>query len=134
MLADLIYQGKGRIIGTRILNAEKGKVEYSASGEGRFKDISVTEIDTFWSMPSGENTFSGEGQGILTTKDGKEHVTFKGYGIGHKEQSGRTSFRGTNFYKTPSDENLSFLNNMVGVFEFELDELGNSEIKIWEWR
>lgn len=29
---------------------------------------------------------------------------------------------------------LAFLNNMVGVFEYETDEMGNSEGKIWEWK
>jgi hypothetical protein len=27
----------------------------------------------------------------------------------------------------------AFLNNMVGVFEYEVDENGNSGGKIWEW-
>jgi hypothetical protein len=29
---------------------------------------------------------------------------------------------------------LAFLNNMVGVFEYTTDEMGNSEGKIWEWK
>jgi hypothetical protein len=29
---------------------------------------------------------------------------------------------------------LAFLNNMVGIFEYEADEIGNSEGKIWEWK
>jgi hypothetical protein len=29
---------------------------------------------------------------------------------------------------------LSFLNNMVGVFEYEVDETGNCSSKTWEWK
>ena len=29
---------------------------------------------------------------------------------------------------------LAFLNSMVGVFEYEVDENGNFGGKIWEWR
>jgi hypothetical protein len=29
---------------------------------------------------------------------------------------------------------LAFLNNLVGVFEYEADEMVNSEGKIWEWK
>jgi hypothetical protein len=29
---------------------------------------------------------------------------------------------------------LGFLNNVVGVFEYEVDENGNSGGKIWEWK
>jgi len=56
MLGDLIYEGKGKIMGTRVLNAEENKVEHSGAVEGRFKEIDVTEIDTFWAFPVGENT------------------------------------------------------------------------------
>lgn len=134
MLGELIYQAKGKITGTRVLNADENKVEHSAGGEGRFNDIDVNEIDTFWAIHLGNNVYQGEGQGIITTKDGRENVTFKGYGVGHISESGKISFRGTNFYKTVSNEKLSFLNNLVGVFEFEVDESGNSQIKVWEWK
>jgi hypothetical protein len=29
---------------------------------------------------------------------------------------------------------LSGFNNVVGVFEFEADEAGNSSSKTWEWK
>jgi hypothetical protein len=29
---------------------------------------------------------------------------------------------------------LSFLNNMVGIFEGEIDAAGNFSEKIWEWK
>jgi hypothetical protein len=40
------------------------------------------------------------------------------------------------FYKTKGSAGgkLSFLNNLVGVFEHEVDELGNTTGKVWEWK
>jgi hypothetical protein len=43
---------------------------------------------------------------------------------------------GSVFCSTPSSTTgkLGFLNNVVGVFEYEVDENGNSGGKIWEWK
>jgi hypothetical protein len=42
---------------------------------------------------------------------------------------------GSVFCRTPSTSGkLGFLNNMVGVFEYETYEMGNSSGKIWEWK
>jgi len=132
MLGNLIYEGRGKITVTRVVDVEENKVEHSAAGNGRLKDTDTAEIDTFWAIPVGKNVVYGEGQGILYPKIGGI-VTFKGYGIGTANEGGKTSFRGTNFYKTSSPE-LSFINNMIGVFEFEVDESGNTQVKVWEWK
>ena len=72
-----------------------------------------------------------EGQGIITTKDGEDTATFRGYGIGHSKGQISSSFRGSVFWKS-TNGNLSFLNNKVGVFETAVDESGNSIEKVWE--
>jgi hypothetical protein len=42
----------------------------------------------FRTIPVDKNVTYGEGQEIITTKDGKDTATFRGYGIGHsKEQA-----------------------------------------------
>ncbi|MGD1836513.1 MAG: hypothetical protein ACPKPY_00460 [Nitrososphaeraceae archaeon] len=132
MLGDLIHEGTGRNTSTRVLDTEKSKVEYSAAGKGRLKDIDTTEIVTIWTIPVGENVVYGEGQGIIYPKGGGI-VTFKGYGIGITNESGKTSFRGSNFYKTSSTK-LSIIDNLVGIFEFEVDQSGNNQVKVWEWK
>ncbi|MGD1837812.1 MAG: hypothetical protein ACPKPY_07115 [Nitrososphaeraceae archaeon] len=131
MLGDLIYEGQGRITGSRILNAEENKIEYTLIEEGKFKDIPVHVIATFWTIPAGKNTVHSESQAIITTKDSVETATYKAYGIGRYSESGGTSFRGTVFYKTTIVK-LSFLNNMIYVFEAESDK-NNHSAKIWEW-
>jgi hypothetical protein len=29
---------------------------------------------------------------------------------------------------------MAILNNLVGVFEYEVDEAGNTQYKVWEWK
>ena len=59
-------------------------------------------------------------------------VTWKGYGIGSYNGRNRTD-RGSVFFKA-SNGKLAFLNNKIGVFEYEADENGNTNGKIWEWK
>lgn len=134
MLGDLIYEGKGRITESRILpDTEENKMEHTLIEEGRFEDINVNVISTFWTIPAGKNTVYGEAQAIITTKDNGETATYRAYGIGHSSEFGRTSFRATFFYKTSTTGRLSFLNNLIGVLEAEVEENTHSN-KIWEWK
>jgi hypothetical protein len=67
---------------------------------------------------------------VILTKDG-EMATWKGYGIGHYNGRNRTD-KGSVFFKTSTNGKLAFLNNKIGVFEYEADENGNTNGKIWE--
>ena len=137
MLGELLYEGKGRLAGSRILNVDEYKVEHSMIEEGKIKDIEITMLGTFWTIPSGKNVTYVEGQGIITTKDGEDTATFRGYGIGTSKGQISVSFRSSVFYKSSSSSTngkLSFLNNQIGVFESEVDESGTSNEKHWEWK
>ncbi|HEX6673053.1 MAG TPA: hypothetical protein VF084_12525 [Nitrososphaeraceae archaeon] len=139
MLGDIIYEQKGKISGYRILDVEGPTIETSITGTGIINGIEVSDIVTYWSKPSSyqssiqnnEKTFDAEGQGVILTKDG-EMVTWKGYGIGRYNGRNRTD-RGSVFFKA-SNGKLAFLNNKIGVFEYEADENGNTNGKIWEWK
>jgi hypothetical protein len=64
-----------------------------------------------------------------------ETATWTGYGIGHLAAGGRrVSYRGSLFFRTNSTGKMSFLNNIVGIFEYEVDESGNTAAKEWEWK
>lgn len=48
---------------------------------------------------------------------------------------GKAGFRGSLFFKVPptfEGGKLLDLNNIVGAFEYEVDELGNCSSKTWE--
>ncbi|HEX2230567.1 MAG TPA: hypothetical protein VHG34_00100 [Nitrososphaeraceae archaeon] len=75
----------------------------------------------------------GEGQGVVPTKDSQEMATWTGQGIGRFSSPGKISFRGSLFFHTNSKNGkLSFLNNLVGVFEYDVDGMGNCSSKVWQ--
>jgi len=135
MLGEQICEAKGKLTGQRVLDVEGPKIEYSFSASGTMKGVEITHIATFWTIPQGNGLY-GQGQGVITTRDGSEEMaTETGRGIGHLTDGGKkVKFRGSFFFKTPSTGKLSFLNNMVGVFEYEADEAGNTLEKVWEWK
>ncbi|HET9773931.1 MAG TPA: hypothetical protein VFP25_03005 [Nitrososphaeraceae archaeon] len=137
MLEELLFDIKGRLTGSRIVNADEYKVEHSMIEEGKFKDIEITILGTFLTIPTTEKYVTYvEGHGIITTKDGEDTATFRGYGIGHSKGQISSSLRGSVFWKSSKSTNgkLSFLNNKVEVFETEVDESENSIEKVWEWK
>jgi hypothetical protein len=127
---------KGKITSQRVLDVGGGipKMETSFSATGKFKDVEITETGTYWSTPRSGGTVYGEGQGVLMSKEGQEMVTWTGQGVGRFTGAGKIRFIGSLFFSTASTGKLAFFNNLVGVFEYEADELGNTSSKVWEWK
>jgi hypothetical protein len=136
MLGEQIAEAKGKLTGQRVLDVEGPKIEYSFLTNGRIKEIDITHMATFYTIPRGNGLLYGEGQGVITTKDGTgEMATEIGHGIGQFTDGGKkVRFRGSFFYTASSTGKLSFLNNIVGIFEYEGDESGNTSYKVWEWK
>jgi hypothetical protein len=143
MLGDQIGEVKDKIIGQRVLDIEEEegggglpKIEYSFSANGRMKEIDITHMATFSTIPRGNGVLYDEGQGVITTRDSSaEMATEIGRGIGQFTDGGKkVKFRGSFFYRTSPTGRLAFLNNLVGVFEYEVDEVGNTQHKVWEWK
>jgi hypothetical protein len=110
-------------------------MEYSFTMEGNYRETPCIEVGTYTSVLREGGVLQGEGQGIITTKDGQGMATWTGQGIGRFTGPGKVSFRGSLFFRIPSTfegGKLSDLNNMVGVLEYEVDELGNCSVKTWE--
>jgi hypothetical protein len=102
------------------LDAEISKMEASFTMEGNYRGTPCTDVGTYTSVLREGGVLYGEGQGIITTKDGQGMATWKGPGIGRFTGLGKVSFRGSLFFKTPLTSEggkLSYLNNMMGVFE-----------------
>ena len=91
MLGDLIYEGKGKVTGQRVLDTEEGvaKLEVSISGSAKSKRVDITEMWTYWTIPRTDGVLYGEGRGIIMTKNGTEVATATGYGISTVIESGK---------------------------------------------
>jgi hypothetical protein len=136
MLGDLISEEKGNVTGQRVLDVERGepKIETSFSAVGNYRGVETTTTVTYWAIPKPGGAIYGEGQALIISKDGQEMVTWTGQGIGRFTGPGKIRLKGSLFYSTSSTGKLAFLNNMVGVFEYEVDELGSTSAKCWEWK
>ncbi len=140
MLGDLIYEAEGKLMNMRVISVEEGrpKIEVTISQNGLLKGIEVTRIVTYSSIPREQGgAIYAEGQGVIMTKkdgnNGGETATWTGQGIAHYSGQRRRDV-GSIFCRTSSNGKLAFLNNMVGVFEYESEEHGTSKGKIWEWK
>ena len=70
---------------------------------------------------------------MIPTKDG-EIATWTGSGIGRFTGQGKLRFHGPLFYRPHFNREATFLNNLVGVFETQIDENQNFLYKVWEWK
>jgi hypothetical protein len=131
MIGEQIEELKGKITGQRMVSVDT--METTVSSSGSIRGTQVTQILTFVGRPTSEGVIHGIGMGM--TMAGESGVaTFTGEGVGRFGSSGNISWRGSIFYKTSSNGKLSFLNNMVEVFETEIDAEGNFSHKAWEWK
>ena len=155
MLGEIIYEAKGKVTSLRVLSVEGGipKIETTISQNGSLRGgTEITLTVTYWSAPRlssstegqatggsgrgdvGQTVLYAEGQGVLMKKDGSEMATWTGQGIAHLSGNKRTD-RGSVFCRTSSKGKLAFLNNIVGVFEYEANlEDGIAGGKVWEWK
>ena len=132
MLGEMIYQGSGKRIVRRVLSTEPVKVEVTFEAGGKLLGMDAMEIATYTSVIRADGTIYGEGAGVLMTTSG-DSITWKGAGVGTFKERGAVSYRGAVYYHTASPK-LSRLNTVAGVFEFEADENGNTQTKVWEWK
>ncbi len=135
MLGEFIGEMRGKVSGSRVLPSEgiAPKTETSYQEGGKIIGVEVTEMGTFLSVARVVGGLFGEGQGVTMTKDG-EVAVWKGQGVGRFTGHGSAvSFRGAIFFQTTSAK-LARLNSIAVVFEYEIDENGNTLSKLWEWK
>ena len=133
MLGELIGETTGKMSGQRVIDLEGPTIETNVSSIGTLKGVSVTETLTYAAGPTSKGVIHGIGKGVVNTEDG-EIATFTGEGIGRFDSTGVLKWRGAIFFHTNSTGKLEFLNNLVGVFESNVDANGNFTDKIWEWK
>lgn len=132
MLSEQIYTGQGKRTARRVLDTQPFTVEVSFEDRGNLLGLDGANIGTYTSSPRADGTLAGEGRGIFATADG-EVITWKGIGTGRLKPGGAVSYRGALTF-TASSQRMSRLNTIAGMFEFEVDEAGVTNTKIWEWK
>ena len=108
-------------------------IERTVSLTGTIKDVEVTEIATIVIKPVSAGVFWAEEKGVVMNKD-SDMATFRGYLIGRINSNGTMSIRGSKFCSTKSVGSLSFLDNLIGLLEIEVDSDGKFSEKLWQWK
>lgn len=135
MLGELLGEMEGKVSSSsqRVVDIKGRTMETTVMASGSLKGVQVTETLTYVANPTSKGVLHGVGNGIITTEDG-DIVTFTGEGIGTFDASGVLKWRGAIFFDTSSEGKLGSLNNIVGVFEAQVDAQGNFTDKTWEWK
>ncbi len=105
----------------------------SVSVSESIKGTQVMETLTFEGRTTTKGVLHGKGKGVIMAGE-SELATYTDEGVGRVSSSGSINYRGLIFYSTSSSGKLAFLNNLIGVFESEIDTEGNFSEKIWEWK
>src|ERR671918_131521 len=139
-LGDPFFVEQGRIIGQRVLAVTpQPQLEFSFMANATINNgggnIVINAINTGTSVSTlnADGTFRGEGQGILRTERG-DVATWTNRVVGNLTSEGTIITRGVGFWSTPSTTGeLAFMNNMITVFEVQIDREGNLSAREWEW-
>jgi hypothetical protein len=139
-LGNPFFVEQGRIIGQRVLAVyPQPQLEFSfmanASINNGDEDGVINAINTGTSVSTlnADGTFRGEGQGILRTQGGGV-ATWTNQVVGSITSEGTIVTRGVGIWSTPSTTGeLAFMNNMITVFEVQIDREGNLSAREWEW-
>ncbi|GAA2788732.1 hypothetical protein RMN57_22220 [Kitasatospora sp. CM 4170] len=134
MLGDLIGEFQGQDTGRRVISTGDGHVlvEVSFAGTGTYYGTAVNGFGTYESELRPDGTLRGEGQGVDMSADGGT-LSWQGVGIGHFTEGGGTSWRGSLFFSSASPQ-FERLNDVVGLFEYEVSPDGKSTGKYYEWK
>jgi hypothetical protein len=133
-LAELLSELSGKVTGQRILNTQPLAMETTVQTRGTMRGVQVTDMVTFVVSQTSSGVLHGTGTGVIRAVGQPEMATYTGEGIGTPLPSGGISYRGSVFLSTSSTGTLAFLNNMIGVFEIEIDQEGNFQCKTWQWK
>jgi hypothetical protein len=138
MLGELIYESSGKIVSQKVVDTgddPSAKVELSYSGSGYMQGIgNVTETWTFVNAHLSNNITQGIGKGVIMTDDGNGVATATELGRGFHMSPDTIVYPGARVFSADSNSKLAFLNELVGVTQWEVDSLGNYKVKMWQWK
>jgi hypothetical protein len=139
MLGEKIGEFTGKTIGMRVLgdaahdHHHGPRMEVTMQQAGKMLGTEINDTGTYESCLQPGGYFTGGGQGVSMSKDG-DVVTWKATGVGRPTGKGMgVAWRGSIQYQTTSSK-LAKLNGVCCVFEYDVDEHGASNGRVFEWR
>ena len=126
-LGEPFFVEKGKVTSQKEIGP---RTQYTFAANGTMNDnMEVTNTGEFVSVSEGNNLTFEQGQGVITTKDGSETANYTFIDVFN-----RTDLQGASAYSTNSTGELSFLNNILGIFRGGQGEGGNYALEQWHWK
>jgi hypothetical protein len=133
-LGEPLLIESGKITSQREIGPNRTQFTIFANGTLN-GNIGITNTGEITTTSKGSNLAIDQGQGVIATKDNSETANYILIGAENFTQAGKTIFQGAVVYSTNSTGNLSFLDNIVGIFKGEGDvTTGNFTSTEWEWK
>lgn len=135
MLGELLGEEIGQMMGMRVMPLRDGMpaMEVSVQAQGTLLGEHVTDMHTYHSVQRPDGLFQGEGRGVVMTETG-ETLTWTAQGIGTPTGRGTgINWRGVLMYSTTS-EKFARMTKQPAVFEYDVDDGGKAEGRIYEWK
>jgi hypothetical protein len=126
-LGEPFFVEKGKVTGQKEIGPNRTQYTFAANGTMN-GNIEVTNTGDFVSVSKGNNLTFEQGQGVITTKDGSETANYTFLDVFNG-----TDLQGASAYSINSTGELSFLNNILGIFRGGQDESGNYALEQWHW-
>jgi hypothetical protein len=134
MLGEPFFVEEGKITSQTEIGPNRTQFTFSSNGTMN-GNIEVTNTANVITISKGNNLGFNQGKGVISTRDGSETANYTLIEVQNITQNGNSSLRGAAAYSTNSTGELSFLNNILGIFKVEGDpQSGNFVSKQWEWK
>ena len=127
-LGEPFFVEKGKSTVQKEIGPNRTQYTFTANGTMN-GNIEVTDTGEFVGFSTGNNRTFDQGQGVITTKDGSETANYTLIDVFNG-----TDFQGAAQYSTNSTGELSFLNNILGIYKGKTGENGNYESTEWLWK
>ncbi|MCK9517762.1 MAG: hypothetical protein M0R74_01865 [Dehalococcoidia bacterium] len=137
MLGEQIGQMQGKVVGRRVLPGEDYryvKMEVTVEENGELYGSPVTEAGTYVVFERVPEQLYGTGQGVIGLASG-EGAIWNGHGVGTMTGEGMSmKMRFSIAVQAPKEGKLAPLNQVLVVGEHDVDDEGNTQTRMWEWK
>jgi hypothetical protein len=109
--------------------------EISFSGNGTANSINFKDTGKALIIPrSGEASYIQGNAEIVNVNNSSERAAYTFQEIGQPASDGKIKANGAAFFGSNATGKLAFLNNVVVIYQNQIDKAGNSSLVAWKWR
>jgi hypothetical protein len=109
--------------------------EISFSGTGTANSVNFKDTGKATIIPrSGDASYIQGNAEIVNINNSSEKASYTFQEIGQPASDGTIKANGAAFFGSNAKGKLAFLNNMVVIYQNQIDKAGNSSLVAWKWK